>query len=231
MDTGTLIHGILLGGGPEIVSVEADSWRTKAAKEKRDEALAAGKLPILAHKLEVVKAMAAGIRSSLPKQWHGDGECEATAIWTSQGCPCRARLDVVFDGCYVDDLKTTQDALTASDPGNIVRNGYHIQASAYIDAIETLRPQFAGRATFTLTFAETSRPYGIIRVQVAGSLLELGRRRWNRAKEVWAECLRTDSWPGYPTEVQRPEAPAWALSQEMEEQLARVEGGSQDVGF
>lgn len=231
MDTGTLLHGMLLGGGPEIVAIDADSWRKDATKAKRDDALAAGKLPILAHKLEVVQAVAEGIRGELLAIGHdyADASCEVTALWTSGGCPCRARIDALFGGCDIDDFKSTQDALAASDSGNIVRNGYHVQAAAYVDAIETLKPALAGRVTFSLTFAETARPYGVIRVEVAGSMLELGRRRWNRAKAVWAECLRTDKWPGYPREVQRPEAPQWALMQDMEEQMTKIEGGSQDV--
>lgn len=233
MDSGSIIHGMLLGGGQEIVAVDADSWRTNKAKQERDEALAAGKIAILAHKLDMVQAVANGIRSRLRDLGidYSTADTEATAIWTSDGCPCRARIDALFGGCEIDDLKTTEDAMEASDPGAIIRRGYHVQAAANIDAIETLFPEMAGRVSFALTFAENARPYGVIRVQIAGSMLELGQRRWNRAKAIWSECLRAGKWPGYPTEIQRPEAPPWALSQDMEQQLKSVEGGSQDVGF
>ena len=37
-DLGTVVHKALLGIGPEIVEVDADSWQTKAARQARDEA-------------------------------------------------------------------------------------------------------------------------------------------------------------------------------------------------
>ena len=36
MNVGSIIHGLLLGGGADIVEIDADNYRTKAAQEARD---------------------------------------------------------------------------------------------------------------------------------------------------------------------------------------------------
>ena len=46
-DIGNACHALLLEGEDIAEVVEADSWRTKAAKEKRDEIYAAGRTPLL----------------------------------------------------------------------------------------------------------------------------------------------------------------------------------------
>ena len=47
MEFGTLVHKLILGEGTSIVSVNADTWKTTAARTARDEARAAGKLAVL----------------------------------------------------------------------------------------------------------------------------------------------------------------------------------------
>ena len=56
---GHIAHGIVLEGTENrVVVVDADDWRTKAAKEQRDEARSAGKFPILAKRMPRVRAIA-----------------------------------------------------------------------------------------------------------------------------------------------------------------------------
>ena len=55
-DFGHVAHKFVLGVGSDIEVVHADDWRTKAARDKRDEAHAAGKTPIL--NADYVTAMA-----------------------------------------------------------------------------------------------------------------------------------------------------------------------------
>jgi hypothetical protein len=45
-DGGTLIHKLLLGKGQDIAVLGVKDYRTNAAKEARDEAIALGKLPV-----------------------------------------------------------------------------------------------------------------------------------------------------------------------------------------
>lgn len=47
-DIGNIAHRLLIGRGKELAVIEADDWRTKAAKEAREQAAAEGKLGVLA---------------------------------------------------------------------------------------------------------------------------------------------------------------------------------------
>ena len=51
-DLGSTVHKLILGKGAEVVAIEADDWRTKAAKEARDTARGDGKTPMLVGQLE-----------------------------------------------------------------------------------------------------------------------------------------------------------------------------------
>jgi hypothetical protein len=220
-NVGSIIHGLLLGGGADVVPIDADNYRTKAAQEARDAAYQAGKIPMLAHKLEAVRASTEEISKACRIDF-GNARCELTAIWESDGCPCRARLDAVFPGLIVD-LKTSDNIAVASADRNIFTYGYHIQAAAYLDAFETLNPEEAGRVKFRLLFAETEPPYGVMQVELAGDFIDLGKRQWKRAKGLWAQCLATNVFPGYP-ESKTVHAPAWALSEAMDAAITASTG-------
>lgn len=221
-DMGSLIHDMLLGAGAEVVRVDAPDFRTKKAQQERDEARDAGKIPIIAHKHDALMVTVAEMRKVLLVDFV-QARCELTAIWTSNGCPCRARVDSLFtfagDLWKIYDVKTCDDAARASSASNLFSMGYHIQAAANVEAIETLVPGAAGRGLFVDLFVEREPPYGVVEVEFAGDFRELGVRQWNRAKALWAACLESGKWPGYESK-KTVSAPAWALSEEMEVAVA-----------
>src|SRR5262245_35492153 len=51
MDDGKILDALLLSGGDGLEIIEAPDFRTKDARARRDAAKAAGKTPILKHKL------------------------------------------------------------------------------------------------------------------------------------------------------------------------------------
>lgn len=230
-DAGSIIHDMLLGGGADVVPIDAPDFKTKKAQQERDAARADGKIPIIAHKYEALKDTVKEMRAVLPVDFSA-ARCELTAIWESNGCPCRCRVDSLFSpegpwllggqvvsqagGTWnIFDIKTCDDASVASAARNLFSMGYHIQAAANIEAIETLIPESAGRVNFVDLFVERNAPYGVVAVQFAGDFLELGQRQWNRAKATWAECLVSNKWPGYES-TKTVNAPVWAMSEEME---------------
>lgn len=216
-DAGSIIHDMLLGGGQEVVRIDAPDFKTKKAQQERDAARDAGKIPIIAHKYEVLMVTVVEMRKALPVDF-SQARCELTAIWESNGCPCRARVDSLFalegDTWKVYDIKTCDDAARASTSSNIFSMGYHVQAAANLEAIETLIPGAAGRVEFVDLFIEREPPFGVVEVDFAGDFRELGARQWNRAKALWAACLASNKWPGYESK-KTVSAPAWALGEEM----------------
>ena len=214
MNVGSIIHGLLLGGGADVAEIDVENYRTKAAQEARDAAYQAGKVPILHHKYEALLSTVEEIKRVLPVDF-ADSRREVTAIWKSDGCPCRARLDSLFDDWAIVDLKTCENANLSSESRSMFSFGYHRQAVANIEAVETLIPESAGRVKFFDLFVETTPPYGVIMAELAGDFRDLGQRQWKRAKSLWAQCLNVGTFPGYP-QTKTVNAPAWALSEEME---------------
>lgn len=223
---GSIVHSLLLGGGADVVAVPFEDWRKKEAQAARKEAVAAGKIPVLVHKLREYKAAADALREkSRLGVLLGEGmvERELVAVWRS-GCEdgplCRGRLDAWEpDALTIHDPKTCENAKAAASGTCAVRYGRDMQAAAYIEAMETLYPMLAGRVRFKWHFLEVVPPYGVIEAEPTGEMLELGRRKWHRAVATWAKCLRDDVWPGYSEEVWRIEPPPWAVEADLVEQL------------
>lgn len=102
-DRGTAAHRYVLEGLEGFVVVEADDWRTKAAKEERDAARAAGKLPLLRKYLDAVLRMAGEIdryKLAFRKDDFAPfacGEPERVLVWTEETKSgpvwCRIRCD------------------------------------------------------------------------------------------------------------------------------------------
>jgi hypothetical protein len=112
-------HAKVLGAGAEIVAVDADDWRSKAAREAKDQARAEGKTPLLAKDVAVVDAMAAKllehpVASALLDPDHGKPEQALFAQdEESGGVWLRAMLDwLPIPGpgrTIIPDYKTTSD--------------------------------------------------------------------------------------------------------------------------
>lgn len=202
-DNGTMIHRLLLNKGADIVVVEANDFKTKAAREARDEAKAAGKLPIILHKYESMLVTVEHLRRRLRDEGYElTGESEVPIEWFERGVNgpvrCRSMLDHVFfnDG-VIYDLKTARSA----NPKNVGRKwiemGYDIQAVCYPRALQALRPEFTGRIKMEFLFVEIKPPYAVTTGTPSASLVEVGKLRWGNAVRIWEDCLAKNAWPSY----------------------------------
>lgn len=237
---GTILHKLLLGIGQDVEVVEADDFKTKVAREKRDAAIAAGRVPIVAAKYDALQVMAEQLRARMAaKGVVLNGKREVTAIWERDGVLCRGRFDhLADDALIIDDLKFTTDASPEAFTSKMVEFGYDIQWKAYTEAIETLIPEVAGRVRMRFVVVECNEDDPSNEVSVIepdGTMRELGEQRWRRAKAVWQRCLAAGVeekfWPGYSAGVVRVGAPAWALSREMERQQNRMENDNATAPF
>ena len=221
---GSLIHELVLGDGPGIEVIDADSWRTKAAKESRCNARAEGKTPVLVGKFNAAKIAAHAIRERIADLGISlDGGAVEQTIhwqyhWHGGGVACRSRLDWLdLDSATVIDFKTIKSANPDTCARHMLDYGYAMQGVAYPRAVEDLRPDLAGKVSMLFLFCEIEPPFAVTPATCAGSMREIGRRRWDRAVELWDKCLTEKHWPGYVSETIRLEAPAWAVAREMEE--------------
>jgi hypothetical protein len=220
-DLGTAAHSLILEGSEDRYAiVDANDWRTNAAKDARDVARKAGKTPLLLKQVENVRGMARKVRSNLA-QFQDDpqpltnGKPEQTLIWCDGGVWCKARIDWLHDDLTcIDDLKTgavsaKPDAWTRT----IYGRGGDLQAAFYLRGLSTLTER---NVSFRWIVAENSYPYATSVVSLSPEGFAHASDQVEQAIQLWRRCLTNDDWPGYPTRTCYVDPPGWALSQWME---------------
>ncbi|MCK5237706.1 MAG: PD-(D/E)XK nuclease-like domain-containing protein [Deltaproteobacteria bacterium] len=217
-DFGTASHALLLEGEDVMEVIEADSWRTKDAKEARDAAREAGKIPMLPPQAEVVTQMVykasiaiigckeLGITSLLSQ-----GKSEQTYLWKSGETWMRARPDWVRnDNKLILDYKTTGKL---AHPDEFIRNaislGYDIQDYLHTDGVHRLH---GTDPDFVFVVQETTPPYLVSFIGLDGMAIDMAIDKIKYGKKIWNECLKTGIWPGYPNKVAYVDTPPYALT-------------------
>lgn len=217
MDAGTIAHSLLLEGDEsKLAIIQADDWRTKAAKELRDIAYAAGQIPILERKLppirEMVKVAKAYVESSEIAGIFGRGQPEVVGTWKEGDALMRLRADFLADDhSIILDYKSTA---TNAEPNAVIRHllgsGYDIQNALYCRGLEAITGKLP---RFLNLFQENEPPFACSLIGLAPSLLDLADRKVQTAINHWKACLKAGEWPCYPTRIAWAEAPAWAVAQ------------------
>lgn len=225
LDNGSLSHALLLGAGKDIEIIDAADYRTNAAKDARDAARLEGKIPVLGADYEEAEKKAEAIRLRFAEAGIVlGGESEVAAFWTEAApsgavVQCRAMIDHL-DLPTVYDIKSIRSANPVQCRKHIEDYGYAIQRAAYVSAIETIRPELAGRVDFVFVFYELEPPHAVTPLRLSGAFRELGDRGWRRAVRRWEECLRTNVWPSYVDGIREIEPSKWALERDLEKGAA-----------
>jgi hypothetical protein len=221
MDSGTILHALVLGVGRGMIGVDAENWRTKKAQEEREKIRAEGAIPVLQRQLAGFDFAADQIVGQLTRLGvELCGDSEPVALWEgSPGSHYRAMIDHLIlrgnSSAIIYDLKTmAESAHPRVCAARIAKYGEEIQVASNIEAIETLHPELRGRVDFLWLFAEQNPPHAVTIARPSGAMLELGRARWARAKSQFARCLAEGRWPGYGDEIVALEPPAWSLAEE-----------------
>lgn len=218
-DMGRLAHKLVLGAGGDIAVIEADDWRTSAAKAARDAARAAGKTPVLARQLEQARLMEKAVFRQLAKHEEAslaftNGKPEQTIIWREEidGVEvwCRARLDwKPHEGNVFDDFKSTGVAASAGQWGSRTfwETGCDVQAAFYVRGIKALG--LAADPHFRFIVAENEEPFAVAVHTLSPAALAMASRKVDYALRIWARCTARDWWPGYPPFTSYLDPPPW----------------------
>lgn len=217
-DVGTAAHTVFLEGDDSSVRVVyADSWRTKDAKEQRDEAYAAGLTPLLERDWQNVAALADAIRAGTDRihatpSLFVDGKPEQTLVWEEDDVVCKARVDWLHDDhSAIDDLKTTgASAAPEAWPRTAFGIGADLQQAFYVRGA---RAVLGVEPAFRFVTVETEPPYALSAFTMAPDALAVAEAKIDYAIGVWRECLKTGVWPSYPERLCHVHAPAWAEGQ------------------
>lgn len=228
-DFGSVAHKLVLGAGGEVVVVDADNWRTKAAKAERDDAYAAGHVPLLAHEYEQAVEMSTvlakhPIAAALFRP--GTGQPERSLFWRDDptGVWRRALLDWLPDPVpgrrlIIPDYKTCNSAEPDAVARAVADHRYQVQAAWYLAGAHALG--LAGDdAAFVFVFQEKTPPYLVEVAELDMTALRIGDAMARRAIDTYCACVAAGRWPGYHDDVAVVSLPPYAENRLFEEYLA-----------
>lgn len=231
LDLGTIAHTLMLKNGRDIEIIDAADFKTKAAKEQRDEARKAGRTPALKDQYETASEMVHAARLQLAKipgaktAFH-EGEPEVVMVWDDEiGPTCRSMIDwLQIEEGVVWDYKTVARPPVPDMLARTVANlGYDFQGAFYTRGIERVIPDLAGRVKFRLVMQEIEPPYLLTVAELDGGFLTIGNRKVEAAIRMWARCIAENNWPGFPAQIVRLEYPQYAESQWIGREIAEAD--------
>ena len=107
--------------------------------------------------------------------------------------PIKGIPDLIDSEGWIYDLKTTEDASERGFSRAILNWGYHIQAAHYIALSHCNRSDIRG---FRIIAVEKEAPHEGCVYEIAGDLLEQGRKECERAYSLYDRCTASGEWPG-----------------------------------
>jgi hypothetical protein len=215
LEMGSIAHAVLIEGDESKVKVvEADDWRTKAAKDERDEARAANLIPILAKDMATVRKMVEIattkiFTSEFCEAWI-EATPEQTLIWEENGIWFRSRPDKLTpDGLVYFDYKTVAGTAHPAKfaKGPVISHGYDLQAALGKRGVKSLLQQ--ERCTVIFIVQEINEPYAVSFVSLSPQFMSIAAERLELAIYQWSKCRSSNSWPSYPERVAYVEPPGY----------------------
>src|SRR5690625_1909129 len=224
-DVGTLGHALILEGSIEdvITLVPYDSYRTKAAREARDEAYANGLIPVNETEATTLLDPLYAIRDEVMNHPIAGplltgGHPEVSLFWEQDGVECKARLDYWKpDQGIAVDLKLLRSAAPNDVRKQISDLGYYLQRVHYMNGVQQLtgfRPEW-----YWVTVAKEP-PYSVSVHTMDPSTDDAAQMRINYALQRYKQAMEANHWPGY-TDVYMQSLTPWEAikNESLEEQI------------
>lgn len=214
-DVGHAAHKLVLGVGSELVEIDAPDFRTKAAQQARDEAYAAGKVPLLAKDMRMVEDMAAALSTNrVAADLLSGGKAEQSLFWHDpSGVVLRARPDYASDDwSEIVDFKSSTSASPDAFRNTCLNYGYHQQDPWYLDGVVSLG--LHPRPRFTFVVQSKTPPYTVSVIRLDEETRDLGYHLNRLAIDTFATCQRLDHWPAYGQRVHTVGLSGWAMRQQ-----------------
>lgn len=208
MRTGTLVHGLVLGGGQTVVydgERRGRAWSDFAAAHEGREIVTAAEV---ARAVPIADAVTADPVAG-PLLRAEEARREERLSWSMEGLACQGTPDYFNPATGVLlDLKTCSDASPRAFGRHAWSYSYHAQLAWYAHALT-----LAGHTVreCLLVAVETSAPYGVSVHRLSPRLLEEGHRQWRAWWEQLRVCIAADQWPGYAEAVCELDMPAWMV--------------------
>lgn len=223
---GTALHKLILGKGRPFKILNFDDYKTKAAREARDAAIADGATPLLAKEIDKAEEIAEAAKRRIGKSsiahliGEDKGDAEVTGVWQeSNGVWCKMRVDwlphVAREGGHITviDLKTTgQSAHEAAWSRTMFDFGGDIQSSLYRRGLHRLIPNTRS-VDFVFVVVEQEPPFAVNLCRVGNEAASYADDTVKLAIKTWGELLKRgtslDDWPFFEDEISDIDPPAW----------------------
>lgn len=190
--------------------------RTKAGKEiyAAFEQSIDGQEILAKDTFQQIYTMTEAIKKQILYRLVQEGEAEVCIVFKEKktGILCKVRLDYVHrDRAIIIDVKSTTDASPFAFSRAVYNYGYYQQCAFYCDAYRAITKD---KPAFTFLPVEKSEPFAVAAYEAHEQLIFAGRHSYQQALDRYAECLKTNHWPGYEEKVQIINMPEWALQRE-----------------
>ena len=123
---------------------------------------------------------------------------EGTGFFKYNGASCKVRPDLYIPDGTIIDLKSTQDASEAGFRKSVRSFGYNFQACYYLEAMRALG---LPAKQFVFIAVEKTGNFQTASYTLTESEIDRQKPRMQKSCEIWATCMETGVWPGYPEEV------------------------------
>lgn len=134
--------------------------------------------------------------------------CEDPETGVQQKC----RTDWL-SGTAIVDVKTCQDASPTGFAKTIANFGYAIQAAYNLDIAAWLGLK---KEVFIFIAVEKKPPYATAVYQLDDAAIEIGRSQYRRLLARYMECLSSEKWPAYSSNIEFLSLPAWSKKGEFD---------------
>ncbi|MCK9601389.1 MAG: PD-(D/E)XK nuclease-like domain-containing protein [Sphaerochaeta sp.] len=162
---------------------------------------------------EAIAAMCAAVRGTQARQFITGGRSEVSLVWDdpTTGLRCKGRLDFVQEQPWQDvitDVKTTEDAGEEKFRKSVFFYGYFVKAALYADAWKILTGE---NPLFVWLAVEKKAPYCSKAWEADDKCLQAGRNVYRILLDRWAECVKSNEYPGYGESVELLGLAPWML--------------------
>lgn len=208
-DFGSLVHKMVLGAGSEIVTIDADDYRTKAAREQRDQAYIDHKVPVLEKQWRKAERMVEALHlHETAHELLKVGSAEVSMYWVdpATGVRCRGRIDWLRPHVAID-YKTSADASPRAFTKSVHSFGYHQQDAWYLDGLRAVGHPVDD---FLFIVQSVEAPYLVSVNRLSPEAIAYGRELNSRALATYKECKALGMWPGHGERIHTLNLPAWA---------------------
>ena len=240
MDIGNAAHAAFLEGDHKLELIPTDSYsknsptiKASEAKELRDAALAAGRIPLKKQQYAAAMNVIDALEEYRNRTgFFTAGKPEQVIVWREDNHWARARVDWLPDDASLPllDLKTTGGLATVAGWGRTCfQFGADMQSSMYQRGAEFTRGEAPNGMLFVVI--ETSPPYAIRSFGLDPVAEEVGHAKCAVARAVWEQCMKLQQWPGYPLHPEWILPPPWVVSQWEQTRLGGIGRATEDTAF